>query len=53
MLKCSVKDVYAGLVENNDSLKCLDIKWNEELYCQIGTKITFDNFLKTTYDTCL
>ena len=47
MLKCGVKDVYACLVLNNDSLKCLD-KWNKENSTQIDTMITFDNAFNTT-----
>ena len=52
LLKCSVKYVYACLVKNNDSLKCLG-KWSNELSIQTVVKITFDNVFKTTNDTCL
>lgn len=52
MYGCTVKSIYACLVENNVSLKCIE-KWEKSLNIQIDSKMCFRTLYKTTYDSCL
>ena len=50
--KGNLKDIYACLVANGDTLKCVD-RWTKTLAVVTDTKYFFAKIFKTTNDTCL